>query len=187
MDAPGDVWLFGYGSIIWRTEFPYVARRAARLPGYVRRFWQGSHDHRGTHDAPGRVVTLIADNTGYCDGAAYLIASKNRDEVLDALDYREKNGYQRFRVNVLLGEGERLPLRPELECAETLALTYLAPQGNHAFLGEAPLSEILEQVRRSVGPSGTNLDYVKRLAESVRALGGNDPHVESVREGLDNL
>lgn len=183
----GDVWLFGYGSIIWRTEFPFTARRAARLPGYVRRFWQGSHDHRGTQDAPGRVVTLIRDNTGYCDGAAYKIASADRDEVFAALDYREKNGYQRCSVRVLLGEGERLPLRPERECTPTPALTYLAPPGNHAFLGEAPLSEILLQVHRSAGPSGTNLDYVKRLAESLRALGGADPHVEAVRQGLGSL
>ena len=179
-----NLWLFGYGSIIWRTEFPYMARRAARLPGYVRRFWQGSHDHRGTHNAPGRVVTLIADHVGYCDGAAYLIASADRDNVLNALDYREKNGNKRFSINVLLGEGERLPPRPEVECVNTPALTYLAPQGNHAFLGEAPLSEILEQVRRSAGPSGTNLDYVKRLAEAVHALGGKDPHLEAVRSGL---
>lgn len=185
MNAPGDLWLFGYGSIIWRTEFPYLARRAARLPGFVRRFWQGSHDHRGTHDAPGRVVTLIRDTSGFCDGAAYLIASENREAVLDALDYREKNGYQRFRVNLLLAEEERLPSLPEAECVLTPGLAYIAPQGNHAFLGDAPLSEIIEQVRRSRGPSGTNLDYAKRLAESVRFLGGIDSHVEAVRQGLD--
>lgn len=183
-DVRGDVWLFGYGSIIWRTEFPYRERRAARLPGYVRRFWQGSHDHRGTQDAPGRVVTLIAEDGGHCDGAAYLIASAKRDEVLDALDYREKNGYQRFRISILLATSECLPSNPEEECIETPALTYLAPQDNHAFLGEASASEIAQHVRRSAGPSGTNLDYVKRLAESVRELGGNDAHLEEVRQGL---
>ena len=179
-----DLWLFGYGSIIWRADFPYLERRAARLPGFVRRYWQGSHDHRGTRTSPGRVVTLIADAQGHCDGAAYLIAGKERAEVLEALDHREKNGYERREVRVLLSESEQIPQNPEKMCSLTPALTYLAPPGNHAFLGEASFSEILAQVRRSAGPSGTNQDYVRRLAESVRALGGRDAHVESVGRGL---
>ena len=106
--------------------------------------------------------------------------------MLDALDYREKNGYERHSIKILLGRSERLSARPEIECIETPALTYLAPPGNHAFLGEAPMAKILAQVRRSVGPSGTNLDYVKCLAQSVSALGGKDPHVEAVRIALQS-
>ncbi len=181
-----DVWLFAYGSIIWRTGFPCIARRAARLPGFVRRFWQGSHDHRGTPNAPGRVVTLIANEHGYCDGAAYLIAAADRDRVLDGLDHREKNGYSREHVGILLADGARLPPRPEATCVRTQALVYLAPPGNHAFLGEAPLDEILEQIRHAVGPSGTNLDYVQRLAESVHSLGGEDEHLDRVWRGLSS-
>ena len=179
-----DLWLFGYGSIIWRTGFPYIERRAARLPGYVRRYWQGSHDHRGTEDSPGRVVTLIAEDEGYCDGAAYLIAGEHCETVLHKLDYREKNGYERREVKILLSTDERLPKRPHETCQPTSAITYLAPVGNHAFLGPAPMQEILAQVRQSVGPSGKNLDYALRLAESVRALGGVDAHVEEVARGL---
>ena len=175
-----DIWLFGYGSIIWRAGFPYRERRAARLPGYVRRLWQGSHDHRGTPEAPGRVVTLIEDGQGFCDGAAYLIDSAHAKEVLVALDYREKNGYERCGVRILLSEGQRLPRNPGMQCTGTAGLTYLAPPGNHAFLGEAPLEEIALQVRRSVGPSGANIDYVRRLAESVRELGGEDRYLHEV-------
>ena len=175
-----DIWLFGYGSIIWRAGFPYRERRAARLPGYVRRLWQGSHDHRGTPEAPGRVVTLIEDRTGFCDGAAYLIDSADAEDVLIALDYREKNGYERYPVQMLLGDGQYLPRQPEMQCAETAGLTYLAPPGNHAFLGEAPLEDIVRQVRQCVGPSGANLDYVVRLAESVRELGGDDRYLAEI-------
>ena len=174
------VWLFGYGSIIWRTGFPYRERRAARLRGYVRRLWQGSHDHRGTPDAPGRVATLIEDTKGFCDGAAYLIDSTDAEEVLIALDYREKNGYERHSVQILLSDGHNLPQHPDTQCTEATGLTYLAPPGNHAFLGDAPLEEIVLQVRRSVGPSGANIDYVRRLAEAVRELGGEDRYLDDV-------
>jgi len=181
-----DLWLFGYGSIIWRTGFPYIERRAARLPGFVRRYWQGSHDHRGTHASPGRVVTLIAEQDGHCDGAAYLIAGENTEEVLDALDYREKNGHERRNVTILLSEGERLPHDSD-RLMPISAVTYLAAPDNHAFLGPAPMESIVNQVRRSAGPSGTNLDYAHQLATSVRALGGRDAHIESIADSLDSV
>ena len=181
-----DIWLFGYGSIIWRAGFPYRERRAARLPGYVRRLWQGSHDHRGTPEAPGRVVTLIESRRGFCDGAAYLIDSADAEEVLVALDYREKNGYERYPVRMLLSGEERLPPLPQTQCSVTAGLTYLAPPGNHAFLGAAPLEQVVLQVRRSVGPSGANIDYVARLAESVRELGGEDRYLDEIHAAVQS-
>ena len=126
------------------------------------------------------MVTLIEDGQGFCDGAAYLIDSADAEEVLVALDYREKNGYERYGVRMLLSEGQRLPRKPGTQCTGTAGLTYLAPPGNHAFLGEAPLEEIVLQVRRSMGPSGANIDYVRRLAESVRELGGEDRYLDEV-------
>ena len=88
-------WLFGYGSLLWRPEFPFLEQRPARLYGWVRRFWQGSHDHRGVPEAPGRVVTLIADAAGYTDGLAFRLPADGRAQLLAALDHREKNGYER--------------------------------------------------------------------------------------------
>src|SRR5574337_1265397 len=68
-----QVWLFGYGSLIYKVDFPYIERRPASIRHWARRFWQGSHDHRGTPQAPGRVVTLVPEPDAVCVGMAYLI------------------------------------------------------------------------------------------------------------------
>ena len=87
-----DLWLFGYGSLIFKADFPFLERHPASIAGWSRRFWQGSHDHRGTPDAPGRVVTLVEDPGAVCHGRAYRVSS----DTLAHLDHREKNGYLRF-------------------------------------------------------------------------------------------
>src|SRR5581483_11846825 len=66
------MWIFAYGSLIFRPDFPWIERRRAFVRGWARRFWQGSPDHRGVPEAPGRVVTLVARD-GFCGGCAYRI------------------------------------------------------------------------------------------------------------------
>lgn len=162
-----DLWVFGYGSLIWRPSFPFAERRPAVLRGWTRRFWQGSIDHRGVPEAPGRVVTLIRERDARCDGAAYRIEGAQVDEVMDHLDWREKGGYERVV--------ETLTLDAEVGAVE--GVVYVATEENPNFLGPAPLPEIAAQVRRSVGPSGPNPEYVLRLGEALREIGAEDPHV----------
>ena len=159
------VWLFGYGSLIWRPDIEFIERRPARLHGWVRRFWQGSHDHRGVPDNPGRVVTLVAE-TGHCDGLAYLVDKGATEATFDALDYREKNGYERFEAEIQFRDH-----------ATATGLVYIAPLGNHAFLGPAPLDEMVKQIRSCQGPSGRNDDYLFELAAALRLLDAEDDHV----------
>ena len=155
------VWLFGYGSLIWRPDFPFAQRRRARISGWSRRFWQGSHDHRGTPDAPGRVVTLVPEHGAFCDGVAYLIDHA----AFEHLDHREKNGYERHDVELLF-EHERAN-----------GVVYIAQQGNHAFLGPANIETIARQILASRGPSGSNVEYLHELAAALRDLDVDDPHV----------
>ncbi len=155
-------WVFGYGSLIWRADFPWLERQPAMLSGWARRFWQGSHDHRGVADAPGRVVTLVRIPDARCAGVAYRVES----HVFDHLDDREKNGYERIAVSLALANGDNVD-----------GVVYVAPINNFAFLGDAPLTEMARHIQGSAGPSGKNIDYLLELADALRGLGAEDPHV----------
>jgi glutathione-specific gamma-glutamylcyclotransferase len=164
------VWIFGYGSLVWRPAFAHAERRAGFVRGFQRRFWQGSTDHRGVPGAPGRVVTLLpAPEHERCWGTVYRIAPGHEAEILASLDLREQGGYERRRVEVTCTEG-----------SISDALVYLATPHNPEWLGEAPLELIAAQIRRSVGPSGPNVEYVLRLAEALASMGAEDEHVEEL-------
>lgn len=161
------LWVFGYGSLLWRAEFPWLERRPVTLRGFARRFWQGSTDHRGVPGAAGRVVTLVTDAAARCPGAAYRVDPACAAEVLAELDHRERGGYERLDV----------VLEADPDCDEIPGITYVATPRNRNYLGPAPLDEIAAQVRRSRGPSGANLEYVLRLAACLRDMAQEDPHV----------
>jgi cation transport regulator ChaC len=167
----GGRWIFGYGSLVWRPDFAFEERAPAEVRGFARRFWQGSPDHRGRHDAPGRVVTLVADPAERCAGVAYRVGAAVFDAVMTDLDLRESGGFERVDVTLHFRAGPRAP------CA---GVTYVAPPGNANFLGDAPLDEIVAQVARSRGQSGANRDYVLELARALRELDAEDPHVSEI-------
>jgi cation transport regulator ChaC len=162
------LWIFGYGSLVWRPAFEHLERRSARLPGWSRRFWQGSPDHRGVPGEPGRVVTLVRDSQAVCWGMAFRVAADRTPDLLHALDLRESGGFVRIHVTVRLDGAGR---------TDVSAVTYVAEAGNPNYLGPAPPAEMVEQIRRARGTSGTNLEYVLRLAEALRALAAEDEHV----------
>lgn len=168
-DGHAEVWLFGYGSLIFKADFPFIARRPASITGWARRFWQGSHDHRGTPDAPGRVVTLVPDANALCHGMAYLVTP----EEFAHLDYREKNGYLRVATPITFDDGTAVE-----------GLVYIATADNAAFLGAAPESAIARQIADASGPSGPNRDYLFALAQALRDMEKEDAHVQAIERYL---
>jgi cation transport regulator ChaC len=172
-----DTWVFGYGSLVWRPAFESLEQRAAILPGFARRYWQGSTDHRGVPESPGRVVTLVDDDEERCVGLAYRLADTVRDEVLARLDHREKGGYERIDADLHWLEGGEGPR----------AIVYFAAEGNPNWLGPADVGAIAEQVARSRGPSGHNAEYVLRLRDALRALGADDAHCFDVAAAVEAL
>ncbi|GJQ13644.1 hypothetical protein GpartN1_g5435.t1 [Galdieria partita] len=180
------IWIFGYGSLIWKVEFPYVKSIRGCVKGWCRRFWQGSVDHRGTQNAPGRVVTLVPaetirsmgqlypGETFVTWGIGYLIRKAEVEKVLQYLDYREKNGYSKVLVNIYEKEDSELPLVRD-------ALIYIASESNSQWLGPCDEKVMVEQIFESRGPSGTNREYFEKLIDSMHSFGIFDAHLESLQ------
>ncbi len=163
------VWLFAYGSLIFKPDFDFIESQPACIHGWSRRFWQGSHDHRGTPTAPGRVVTLVAQDDQICDGMAYRIAPN----VFDQLDQREKNGYLRVQLQLEFADGSSHP-----------GLVYIADSENAAYLGPASEPAIAKHIANASGPSGSNRAYLLQLADALRSLGKQDDHVFAIEHYL---
>jgi cation transport protein ChaC len=161
----GDLWVFGYGSLMWRPGFDYVEKVPARLIGEHRALCVYSFDHRGTPERPGLVLGL--DRGGACRGIAYRVAAKLRDDTIAYLRGREQttNVYREVMRSVWLDNepGERIS-----------ALTYVADRGHVQYAGRLPLTEQLRIVQQGHGRSGNNRDYVLSTVKAIEAEGFRD-------------
>lgn len=175
------MWIFGYGSLMWKVDFPYEEKKLGFIRGYARRFYQYSTDHRGTPENPGRVVTIIPADESFCVyGIAYRIHTDDIEKVVAHLDYREKGGYERKSV----------VFHPFNEGEEPFKITlYLGDHENENYAGPADIKTIAEQVYRSEGPSGTNIEYVLKLASAMKTFFPNvaDDHLFPLEKELNNL
>ncbi|KAJ2775028.1 hypothetical protein IWQ56_000292 [Coemansia nantahalensis] len=174
-EAGRPLWVFGYGSIIYRVDFPVEDQVFGFIRGRKRAFLQDSHDHRGTEAAPGRVCTLIphrewnamfpADRANprrdVCWGVAYKVAAGKEQTVKRHLDYREKDGYTEDFVDVYTQPGKPPVLRH--------VLVYVGVSSNPSFAGPSSLEDTARIIARAAGPSGTNREYLFHLCEALRA------------------
>tara|TARA_B100000609_G_scaffold197700_1_gene195628 strand:+ start:12195 stop:12734 length:540 start_codon:yes stop_codon:yes gene_type:complete len=170
------MWIFGYGSLIWRPDFPFTEKRVAVLHDWERRFYQASPDHRGTPAAPGRVVTLLQAPGEAVWGMAYKPQPEVLETILYDLDVREQAGYEHHRVVVdWMEDGEHVGTIEDV-------LVYVAGPNNPNFIGEAPYEDMAAHILRSRGPSGDNIEYLLKLAESLKEMGAFDEHVLTLAE-----
>ncbi|KCV68370.1 hypothetical protein H696_05286 [Fonticula alba] len=158
-DLVDDIWIFGYGSLVWKTGFHFADSHVGHIRHFQRRFWQRSTDHRGTEEKPGRVVTLIPaplEEASLVWGVAYRIPASDWPKIKEYLDYREKNGYETHTVAVYANEGDTCPLVEK-------AIIYVATEDNPEYLGPDSEESIANQIAHSVGPSGDNSEYLFQL------------------------
>ncbi|HEY6077347.1 MAG TPA: gamma-glutamylcyclotransferase [Polyangiaceae bacterium] len=176
--AAGDeaqVAIFAYGSLLYRPGFEFAQRRPALLPGYARSFSQASPDHRGTHERPGRVVTLVARDGASCAGAVYVVRGAGVEQLLRELDHRERAGYERVQLTAIC-DGQALD-----------AVSWIAPPGNPYDVGQLELAALARHITVASGPSGRNDDYIFLLERALVELGALDPLVSELSELLRSL
>lgn len=164
-----DLWVFGYGSLIWRPGFAYAERQKARLGGYHRSLCVRSHVHRGTPERPGLVFGL--DRGGSCVGMAFRIEPVLWDETVAYLRERElvTHVYREMTLPVRLADGRGVR-----------ALLYVVDRGHPQYAGRISSETAAHTVARSHGRSGPNDEYVTNALAEIRALGLKDRWLEDV-------
>jgi len=161
----GDLWVFGYGSLMWKPGFDFVERVPARLIGEHRALCVYSFVHRGTPEKPGLVLGL--DRGGACRGIAFRVAERNRAATVAYLREREQvtSVYREVKRSVWLENEAR---------QRVSALVYVVDRGHVQYAGRLSLAEQLRHVQQGHGQSGVNRDYVVATVKAIEAAGFRD-------------
>ncbi|KXT14317.1 hypothetical protein AC579_8406 [Pseudocercospora musae] len=200
-DKDGNLWLFGYGSLVWKPPIHYDLRLPGYIEGYVRRFWQASEDHRGTPEAPGRVCTLIdrklwetlTDEHPSAPprvwGAAYRVPKDKVAEVTEYMNIREINGYSIQyapfkRPEDMSATYQDIHLSADVNSdgSTIRCLVYIGLPDNPQFLGPQDPQALAEHIVKSRGPSGENKDYLYELEAALNGLSpeSEDGHIRDL-------
>jgi cation transport protein ChaC len=171
----GDLWVFGYGSLMWRPGFDVVERVPARLMGLHRALCVFSFVHRGTPEKPGLVLGL--DRGGMCRGIAYRVAAAARHDTVAYLRGREQV------TSVYLETMRRIELEDEAR-RQVRALCYVVDRGHAQYAGRLTVAESLHYVRQGHGRSGPNRDYVIETVRALEALGYRESELHLLAEQL---
>jgi cation transport protein ChaC len=176
LDPDGSLYVFGYGSLIWKPGFAHQAAHPALLRGFHRRFCIWSHRYRGTPEAPGLVLGL--DRGGSCRGVVFRVAAARAAEVLAYLEEREMSGgvYHRrlLPVRLLDGGGMRR------------AVAFVADRRAGSYCGMLPPDAAAAAIARGHGVMGPNRDYLLNTVSHLRALGVRDAGLDRIAALLES-
>jgi cation transport protein ChaC len=165
----GDLWVFGYGSLMWSPCFDYKHRAPGRAHGYHRALCILSTRYRGTKRKPGLVMGLCRG--GSCWGVAYRIDARGLRSALARLWYREmpRRVYQPRLIPVKLASGR-----------EVRALAFVADTTHSAYVGELDLHGRARLVAQGIGVRGPCIEYIRNTIDHMHDVGVRDPHLERI-------
>jgi cation transport protein ChaC len=158
---PGaELQVFGYGSLMWRPDFPHIDLVPATLYGYHRAFCIRSTHYRGTRENPGLVLGL--DRGGMCHGRMFRVKPEHAAEVAENLHRRE----------MVTGVYEPRWLKLRLENGRTAtALAYVADRNHPQYAGKLEVAEIARRIRRAIGRTGSNVEYLRNTVLHLEEMG----------------
>ena len=198
-ELPSPLWIFGYGSLCWKTTFEYEMKSNAYIKGYIRRFWQKSTDHRGTPDSPGLVMTIVSQNDikqnqlkytngndikyynsdNQIHGIAYKLPANKVEQIVKHLDWREKGGYSRMITDIYLMDDNN-------EINKIKGLLYLGRMDNPHFCC-CDINTTSQIIYKSIGPSGKNKDYLYELYKFFHKIGINDEYINELYNNVRHI
>ena len=169
-----DLWVFGYGSLMWDPGFSHEERRLAILHGYRRRFCLRSVRYRGTPEAPGLVLGLDAAPGASCRGVVYKVAAADRSAVLAYLRERElvTYAYREAIVPVQVDDGE----------SSLDAVTYVVDTAHAQYAGLLTLDEQAAIIATRHGPRGSNRSYFENTLAHLHEHGIQDTELEALAD-----
>jgi cation transport protein ChaC len=173
-----DLWVFAYGSLMWRPGFEAAEVHHARLTGWRRSFCIYSRYHRGSSRRPGLVLGL--DRGGVCEGLAFRVPAERARETLRYLREREQVGsvYREAMVPVTLMSAEH---------EEVAALAFLVERAHPSYAGQLSLAAQAHFVRGAVGRSGNNIDYLASTLAHLKQLGIRERELERLQAVVGTL
>lgn len=164
-----DLWIFGYGSLMWSPGFRYSEKSAGRVHGYHRSFCIYSTRYRGTPERPGLVMGLCRG--GSCWGVAFRVPARSVPRVLEMLHHREMRNrvyHPRF-VRVRVRGGRHVQ-----------ALAFVADPLHRQFAGDLSLRRTARLISEGRGERGRNMDYLSYTLAHMHELGVSDPHLDRI-------
>jgi cation transport protein ChaC len=171
-----DLWIFGYGSLMWRPEFRYERKSVGLLRGYHRALCILSTRYRGTARKPGLVMGLCRG--GSCWGMVFCIPAGRIPSVLARLWEREmlRRVYQPRLVPVRVEGGRKVR-----------ALAFVADAAHPQYVRELDLHGRAQLVAQGIGQRGPCTEYIRRTLEHMYELGVTDPHLAKVLETAEAI
>jgi cation transport protein ChaC len=176
--AGGDLWVFGYGSLLWNPGFAHVETAVAALPGYHRSFCMRSIHHRGTDAAPGLVLALDALPGAACHGLAFRVDPQAHDTTLAILREREliSSAYLEKTLAIDLADGRRVE-----------AVTYVIDPDHVQYCGGLALDEQARIIASAIGGRGPNSEYLFNTAAHLAELGIEDAELSGLARNVRAL
>lgn len=169
LEAGEDLWIFGYGSLMWDPGVHFSEVRRATLEGYQRRFSYWTTIGRGAPDRPGLVLSL-EPRSGHCQGLVFRI---------DAAIARQESRYF-WRREMIVGGYQPRVLPLSTPQGKVNALVLASNPGHHSHAGEMTLHEAAGVIASARGSHGTNLDYLRQLENQLDRLGIADDYVRQL-------